>query len=162
MTDCEKHLKETFATSNYKLLRYLAPNNCNGDNRSRFRSEVVLADKRALHRSLARAGLNNFRRNLHAFLLSPFKSQGDEVEQEVPSRSLRTVYSAVSCTTTAYNFLFIAKIISSAFKLSAGSLLLSSAKSSFKLISKDYRSSRIFVTFFPSSFHFYIIKIFAI
>lgn len=24
MTDYEKHLKETFATSNYKLLRYLA------------------------------------------------------------------------------------------------------------------------------------------
>lgn len=52
------------------------------------------------------------RRNLHAFLLSPFKSQGDEVEQEVPSRSLRTVYLAVSCSATVCNFLFVAKIVS--------------------------------------------------
>lgn len=35
------------------------------------------------------------------------------MEQEVPSRSLRTVYPTVSCTTAAYNFLFVAKIVSS-------------------------------------------------
>jgi len=116
-----KHLRETLTAitvNNYSSVSGM--NNRNGDNRSCFRSEVVLAGRdgavTSLHRSLE--SLDNFRRNLHAFLSSPFKSQGDEVEQEVPSRSLRTVYSTVSCTAIAYNFAALAaKIVSSAWRL---------------------------------------------
>jgi len=99
------------------------------------RKSFSQAEIRGLHQSLARVGLNNFRRNLHAFLLSPFKSQDDEVEQEVPSRSLRTVYSAVSCTAIAYNFLFVAKIVCLVrSRLSNRPLLLSPIKRSSQKI----------------------------
>jgi len=98
------------------------------------RKSFSQAEIRGLHQSLARVGLNNFRRNLHAFLLSPFKSQDDEVEQEVLSRSLRTVCSAVSCTAIAYNFLFVAKMCLVRSRLSDRPLLLSPAKRSSQKI----------------------------
>lgn len=128
-------------------IRYPAPNNRNGDNRSYFRSEVVFAirDKGATSVVRKRIGLNNFRRNLHAFLLSPFKSQGDEVEQEVPSRSLRTVYLTVSCAAMVYNFLFVAKIVSRVrldYRFASYCFRLCKK---IDLISKHYRSLSFFI-----------------
>lgn len=111
-----------------------ALNNCNGDNRSYFRSEVVLADwdKRAAssHRPLQESILI-----ISKEISTPFSCL--HLSRKAMKWSRKCLREAWEPFTrqfpapqfpTAYNFLFVAKIVSSASRLLVRSWLPSSAK----------------------------------